>query len=77
MYVLFLTIVLLYGVPKTVHSVTVSKTRQYNISWVFIFTGLAAINGEMGWLPCKYRHVTTYFVSTTYFVLPDLFCINF
>ena len=21
--------------------------------------------------------VTTYFVSTTYFVLPDLFCINF
>ena len=22
-------------------------------------------------------HVTTYFVSMTYFILPDLFCINF
>ena len=40
---------------------------------------VACLNGENGpgGTPSHEALVTTYFVSTTYFALPDLFCINF
>ena len=45
-----------------------------SVFWIGMWNGIHSV---CACIYVGYSPVTTYFVSTTYFVLPDLFCINF
>ena len=53
-----------------------TKLLLYSLRLQQIFKHFTVLN-DIQYLLIYEANVTTYFVSTTYFVLPDLFCINF